>query len=80
MWVGWSYCMIIPLPRNVTVSFTPVESHLLFLLLIEPDQLLSGAGYKVKQAVQVSLPLTGAFLQTQEHKRLRRTVLTERAT
>lgn len=37
-----SYSMVVSFLGDVAVAITPVEGHLLLLLLIQPDELLRG--------------------------------------
>lgn len=52
-----AYSMVVSFLRDVAVAITPVEGDLLFLFLVQPDELLSRLRHKVKKALQVALPV-----------------------
>lgn len=56
--------MVLPFLRDAAVAVAPVEGHLLLLLLVQPDELLSRLRHKVVQAVQVALPLIRGALKS----------------
>lgn len=58
-----AYRMVFSFFRDAAVAIAPVEGNLLFLLLIQPDELLSRLRHKVVQAFQVALPLSGTALE-----------------
>lgn len=49
--------MIVSFLGDAVVAITPVKGNLLFLLLIQPDELLRSLRHKVVKAFQVGLPL-----------------------
>lgn len=55
--------MVLSLLRDVAVEIAPVESDLLLLFLIEPDEFHGGPRNKVMEALQVLLTLPRTFLQ-----------------
>lgn len=60
--------MVVSFLGDASVPLAPVESNFLFLLLIQPDELLSRLRHKVTQALQVALPLSGTDLEVAVHK------------
>lgn len=55
--------MVVSFLGDAAVAIAPVEGHLLFLLLVQPDELLSGLRHEVEQALQVALSLSRAALK-----------------
>lgn len=58
-----THSVVLPFLRDAAVAVAPVEGHLLLLLLVQPDELLSRLRHKVVQAVQVALTLTRGALK-----------------
>lgn len=61
-----THSVVFPFLRDATVTVAPVEGHLLLLLLVKPDELLSRLRYKVVQAVQVALTFARGALEGSE--------------
>lgn len=66
-----TYSMVVSLLGDVAVAIAPVKCHFLLLFLIQPDELLSGLGHKVMQALQVALSLSGTALRGADIQKVR---------
>lgn len=59
-----THSVVLPFLQDAAVAVAPVKGHLLLLLLVQPDELLSRLRHKVVQAVQVALPLIRGALKS----------------